>query len=166
MHWGTIVCEAKIANEPEALVRYFDELELSVGRIGLEAGHCRNGSMPGLWPLADAVLLKTRRVKAALSAVEERPEGCTRDSPIAADGMEPPDSCQIGDLQGYPSPFSVWVPSGCSTVEPGRIFRHDLRLGGVRPVPTPDRPFRNFLPHNRSPRSAPCTCSIHLRQLR
>lgn len=30
--------EVKIASEPEALVRYFDELELPVGRIGLEAG--------------------------------------------------------------------------------------------------------------------------------
>lgn len=46
---GTIVREVKIASEPEALVRYFDELELSVGRIGLEAGHCRSGCMPGLW---------------------------------------------------------------------------------------------------------------------
>ncbi|TIN32498.1 MAG: IS110 family transposase [Mesorhizobium sp.] len=34
----TIVREVKIDSEPEALVRYFDELELSVGRIRLEAG--------------------------------------------------------------------------------------------------------------------------------
>ncbi|ESY63041.1 hypothetical protein X743_33620 [Mesorhizobium sp. LNHC252B00] len=34
---GTIVREIKIASEPEALVRYLDELELSVSRIGLEA---------------------------------------------------------------------------------------------------------------------------------
>ncbi|RUU85240.1 MAG: hypothetical protein EOQ39_34845 [Mesorhizobium sp.] len=33
---GTIAREVKIASEPEALVRYFDELELSVIRIGLE----------------------------------------------------------------------------------------------------------------------------------
>ena len=35
---GTIAREVKIASEPEALVHYFDELELSVIRIGFEAG--------------------------------------------------------------------------------------------------------------------------------
>ncbi len=39
---GTIMREVKIASEPEALVRYFDELELSVSRIGLEAGPLRH----------------------------------------------------------------------------------------------------------------------------
>lgn len=44
---GTIVREVKIASEPEALVRYFDELELSAA-LGSRPGHCRNGCMPGL----------------------------------------------------------------------------------------------------------------------
>lgn len=35
---GKVVREVKVASEPEAVVRYFDELELSVCRIGLEAG--------------------------------------------------------------------------------------------------------------------------------
>jgi len=35
---GKIVREVKVASEPETLVRYFDELELPVCRIGLEAG--------------------------------------------------------------------------------------------------------------------------------
>lgn len=35
---GKAVREVKVASEPEALVRYFDELELLVCRIGLEAG--------------------------------------------------------------------------------------------------------------------------------
>src|SRR5271168_726395 len=35
---GKVVGEVEIASEPEALVRYFDELELPVHRIGLEAG--------------------------------------------------------------------------------------------------------------------------------
>lgn len=35
---GRIVREVKVASEPEALVCYFDELEMSVTRIGLEAG--------------------------------------------------------------------------------------------------------------------------------
>lgn len=35
---GKVVREVKVASEPETLSRYFDELELSVCRIGLEAG--------------------------------------------------------------------------------------------------------------------------------
>jgi len=35
---GKVVREVKVASEPEALVRFFDELGLSVSRIGLEAG--------------------------------------------------------------------------------------------------------------------------------
>src|SRR5512147_842068 len=35
---GKIVREAKVASEPEALVRFFRELGVAVSRIGLEAG--------------------------------------------------------------------------------------------------------------------------------
>ena len=35
---GKIVCEAKVASEPEALVRFFGQLGMPVTRIGLEAG--------------------------------------------------------------------------------------------------------------------------------
>ncbi|MET4236486.1 hypothetical protein ACVWXN_005937 [Bradyrhizobium sp. i1.4.4] len=35
---GTVVREVKVASEPEVLIAYFDELELPVSRIGLEAG--------------------------------------------------------------------------------------------------------------------------------
>jgi transposase len=35
---GKIVREAKVAREPEALVRFFRELGVRVSRIGLEAG--------------------------------------------------------------------------------------------------------------------------------
>lgn len=56
---GTIVREVKIASEPEALVRYFDELKLSAGR-NPRPGHCRNGCMPGLWP-PDAMRFCSRR---------------------------------------------------------------------------------------------------------
>ena len=44
---GKIVCEAKVASEPEALVRFFGQLGVPVTRIGLEAGLCRSGCMPG-----------------------------------------------------------------------------------------------------------------------
>ena len=35
---GKIVREAKVASEPEGLVRFFRELGVAVSRIGLEAG--------------------------------------------------------------------------------------------------------------------------------
>src|SRR3954454_4985959 len=67
---GTIVLEVKIANEPAVLVRYFDELDLPVGCIGLEAGPLSQWLHAGLVAAGrDAVLLETRHVKAALSAM-------------------------------------------------------------------------------------------------
>ena len=35
---GGIVVEAKVASDPEDLVRYFQSLKLSIERVGLEAG--------------------------------------------------------------------------------------------------------------------------------
>ena len=67
---GKVVREVKIASEPEALVRYFDELDLAVSRIGLEAGPLSQWLHAGLMAAGrDAVLLETRHVKAALSAM-------------------------------------------------------------------------------------------------
>jgi len=67
---GKIVCEIKVASEPEALVRYFDALGLPVGRIGLEAGPLSQWLHAGLIAAGrEVVLLETRHVKAALSAM-------------------------------------------------------------------------------------------------
>ena len=67
---GKVVREVKVASEPEALVRYFDELELPVSRIGLEAGPLSQWLHTGLVAAGrDALLLETRHVKAALSAM-------------------------------------------------------------------------------------------------
>ena len=67
---GKVVREVKVASEPEALVRFFDELGLSVSRIGLEAGPLSQWLHAGLIAAGrDAVLLETRHVKAALSAM-------------------------------------------------------------------------------------------------
>jgi transposase len=67
---GKVVREVKVASEPEALIGYFEELGLPVSRIGLEAGPLSQWLHAGLMAAGrDAVLLETRHVKAALSAM-------------------------------------------------------------------------------------------------
>ena len=67
---GRIVREAKVASEPEALVAWFRGLGFAVTRIGLEAGPLSQWLHAGLTGAGfEAVLLETRHVKAALSAM-------------------------------------------------------------------------------------------------
>jgi transposase len=67
---GKIVREAKVASEPEALVDFFRQLGLPVVRLGLEAGPLSQWLHAGLSAAGfEAVLLETRHVKAALSAM-------------------------------------------------------------------------------------------------
>src|SRR5688572_28476192 len=67
---GRIVREARVASEPEALVRFFGQLGVVVARIGLEAGPLSQWLHAGLTKAGfEAVLLETRQVKAALSAM-------------------------------------------------------------------------------------------------
>ncbi len=67
---GKIIREAKVASEPDALVRFFGELGFPVVRIGLEAGPLSQWLHAGLSQAGFAtVLLETRHVKAALSAM-------------------------------------------------------------------------------------------------
>jgi transposase len=67
---GQIVREAKVASEPAALVRFFAQLGFAVVRIGLEAGPLSQWRHAGLTEAGLAtVLLETRPVKAALSAM-------------------------------------------------------------------------------------------------
>jgi transposase len=67
---GRIVREAKVPSEPEALVRFFRELGLPLTRVGLEAGPLSQWLHAGLTGAGlEAVLLETRHVKAALSAM-------------------------------------------------------------------------------------------------
>ena len=67
---GTIVSEAKVASEPEALVRFLRDLALGIGRVGLEAGPLSQWIHAGLTAAGfKTVLLETRHVKAALSAM-------------------------------------------------------------------------------------------------
>jgi transposase len=67
---GGIVRETKIASEPEVLVQYLQTQELEIGSVGLEAGPLSQWLHAGLVGAGfDAVLLETRHVKAALSAM-------------------------------------------------------------------------------------------------
>jgi transposase len=64
------VREAKVPSEPEALVRFFGQLGVIVTRIGLEAGPLSQWLHAGLRRAGfETVLLETRQVKAALSAM-------------------------------------------------------------------------------------------------
>jgi transposase len=67
---GEVVREAKVASEPEALVRFLAEQQLPIVRVALEAGPLSQWLHAGLVEGGfDAVLLETRHVKAALSAM-------------------------------------------------------------------------------------------------
>jgi transposase len=67
---GTIVCETKVASEPEALLALLSDLDLRMTRIGLEAGPLSQWLHAALVRAGyETVLLETRHVKAALSAM-------------------------------------------------------------------------------------------------
>jgi transposase len=67
---GKIVRETKVPSEPETLVAFFRQLGLPMTRIGLEAGPLSQWLHAGLTQAGfDVVLLETRQVKAALSAM-------------------------------------------------------------------------------------------------
>ena len=71
---GRIVRETKVVSEPEVLVRFFGQLGLPLTRIGLEAEPLSQWLHAGLTKAGfEAVLLETRHVKAALSAMIVRP---------------------------------------------------------------------------------------------
>lgn len=67
---GKIVKEAKVASDPDALVLFLREFGASIERIGLEAGPLSQWLHAGLTKAGfETVLLETRHVKAALSAM-------------------------------------------------------------------------------------------------
>jgi transposase len=67
---GKIVREVKVESEPETLVALFGRFGLPLTRVGLEAGPLSQWLHAGLVAAGfEAVLLETRHVKAALSAM-------------------------------------------------------------------------------------------------
>jgi transposase len=74
---GKIVKEAKVASEPEDLVAFFKGFGFAVKWIGLEAGPLSQWLHAGLTRAGfETVLLETRHVKAALSAITEGKWSC------------------------------------------------------------------------------------------
>src|SRR3954451_3158137 len=95
---GRFVRETKVASEPEALVRFFRGLGIGVTRIGLEAGPLSQWLHAGLVAAGfEVVLLETRHVKAALSAMVNKTDRkeCARHRAVAAHGVVPPGACQV-----------------------------------------------------------------------
>src|SRR3954467_10572527 len=67
---GRIIREAKVASEPEALIAWFSCLELTMTRIGLEAGPLSQWLYAGMRKAGLAVeLLETRHVRGAFKAM-------------------------------------------------------------------------------------------------
>ena len=67
---GKVIREAKVASEPEALVAFLRGLGVTIVRVGLEAGPLSQWLYDGLQSAGfETVLLETRHVKAALSAM-------------------------------------------------------------------------------------------------
>ena len=94
---GGIVCEAKVLSEPDALTHFFSELDLPLTRIGLEAGPLSQWLHAGMVKAGlPVVLLETRHVKAALSAMIVKTD--RRDArgiaPVAAHGWYRPVHCK------------------------------------------------------------------------
>jgi transposase len=67
---GQVLREVKVASEPEALIHFLECQDLEIARVGLEAGPLSQWLHAGLIAAGyEAVLLETRHVKAALSAM-------------------------------------------------------------------------------------------------
>jgi Transposase len=95
---GKVVREAKVASEPEALVIFFQQLGMPMTRIGLEAGPLSQWLHAGLSKAGfEVVLLETRQVKAALSAMivktDRPPRGPVRGDPGARTRAASPSCC-------------------------------------------------------------------------
>src|SRR5512143_2070575 len=94
---GKIVREAKVSSEPEVLAAFFRDLGLSLTRIGLEAGPLSQWLHAGLVAAGfTVVLLETRHVKAALSAMTVKTD--RKDVPLS-DNWTPVCACSGGEGQ-------------------------------------------------------------------
>ena len=67
---GKVLREANVASEPEALVRFFEELPYPVSCVGLEAGSLSQWLYKGMTDAGvPTVLMETRQVKGFLKTI-------------------------------------------------------------------------------------------------
>ena len=95
----------RCASEPEALVAFFRQLGLPLTRVGLEAGPLSQWLHAGLAGAGlEAVLLETRHVKAALSAmiVKTDRKDARGIAQLLAHGLVPPRPPQVAAGAGGP----------------------------------------------------------------
>ena len=145
---GRIVREAKVASEPEALVRFFGQLGLAVTRIGLEAGPLSQWLHAGLTEAGlrgGAARDPAGEGGAVGDGGQDRPQGRARHRPAAADGLVPAGALQVAAGAGDPGAAGrAQAPAGqapgCRAEHP----RHPARLraegrrGEQGPVRGPD----------------------------
>ena len=126
---GRIVREAKVASEPEALVRFFRQLGVPVTRIGLEADTLSQWQHAGLTDAGfDTVLLETRQVKAALSAMVVKTDGV--DDPRRHHRAK---ATAVAQSQGG---HRMQISAGLARAQPGRLdLRSRRQQGAARPGP-------------------------------
>jgi len=103
---GRIVCEVKVASEPDVLIGRFGGLEFRVTRMGLEAGQLSQWLYAGMRDAGLAVeLLETRHVRDAFKAMPVKTDG--KDAPgiaqLDAAGLVPVGALQIATGAGSPS---------------------------------------------------------------
>src|SRR6516165_9388995 len=94
---GQIVCEAKVASEPEVPIGWFGDLGLAVTRIGLEAGPLSQWQYAGMGDAGLAVeLLETRHVQCVQgNAGQDRSEGRTWHRAADAARLVPSSALQV-----------------------------------------------------------------------
>jgi hypothetical protein len=102
---GQIFREAKIASEPDVLTAFLASLNSPLTRVGLEAGPLSQWFYAGLQNAGfEVVLLETRHVKAAFSAmiVKTDRRDCPWHRPTPAQGLVPSRPLQVAS-GGLPS---------------------------------------------------------------
>lgn len=127
---GQILRETKVASDPDALLLFLGRLEHPVTLLGMEAGPLSQWLHAGLAAAGiEVVLMETRQVKAALSAMiaKRSPEG-RRNAPVARferrDGRRP--SRPTGATRAGSRSSCGWDGSGRCTASrprPGRCGR-------------------------------------------
>ena len=103
---GRIVCEAKVASEPEALTAWCKSVGLEIARIGLEAGPLSQWLFAGMKQAGLAIeLLETRHVRNAFKLMPVKTDRKdARHRTVDPHGLVPSGALQIGSGAKNPVP--------------------------------------------------------------